>query len=87
MWPAAASALPAADTPVSAERVRAALPSPAGAPAILQRRVPESGAAMVAMEGTATIPGDPGGPTEAQQAKPALPGTRQKPETPRARGS
>jgi len=88
MWPAAASALPAANTAVSAERVRAGFPSAAaGAPALLQRRLPESGAAMVAMEGAATISGDGGGPTETERAKPALPGARQKPKNTRARGS
>src|ERR1035441_2455721 len=43
----------AADAALSAERVRGALRSPAGAPALLQRRVPGSGAGMVAMEKTA----------------------------------
>src|SRR6267143_6061057 len=46
----------AADAALSAERVREALPSPAGAPALLQRRVPGSGPEMVAVEGAATLP-------------------------------
>src|SRR5258708_2006615 len=44
-WPAEAIAPQAANTPVSAERVRAALPSPAGAPALLERALPGGGAA------------------------------------------
>jgi len=88
MWPAAAAAsVPAADTPVSAERVRAALPSPAGVPALLQRRLPEGGAAMVALEGAATIPGDAGGQAETEPPEPVLPGALQKAENTRARGS
>jgi hypothetical protein len=42
---------------------------------------------MVAVEGAATIPGDKGGPTEKERARPALPGAREKPETARTRGS
>ena len=44
---------PAADAALSAERMRAALSSPAGAPALLQRRMPGGGAEMVAVEGAA----------------------------------
>ena len=44
---------PAADAALSAERMRAALSSAAGAPALLQRRVPGGGAEMVAVEGAA----------------------------------
>jgi hypothetical protein len=84
---AEAIAPPAADAVLSAERMRAALSSPAGAPALLQRALPGGGAEMVAVEGAATIPGDGGGPTETERAKPALPGAGQKPETTRARGS
>ena len=57
---AEAIAPPAADAALSAERMRAALSSPAGAPALLQRRVPGGGAEMVAVEGAAKIPGDDG---------------------------
>ena len=78
---------PAADAALSAERMRAALSSPAGAPALLQRGLPGGGAEMVAVEGAAKIPGDGGGQAETERAKPALPGARQKPETTRARGS
>jgi len=78
---------PAAEAALSAERMRAALSSPAGAPALLQRALPEGGAEMVAMEGTAAIPGDEGGPTETERAKCALPGAGPPPETSRARGS
>jgi len=42
---------------------------------------------MVALESPREISGDGGGPTEAQRAKPTLPGARQKPETTRIRGS
>src|SRR5450432_4767255 len=76
-----------ADAALSAERVRGALRSPAGAPALLQRRVLGSGAGMVAMEGPGKIPGDQGRPAATERSKPALPGAREKPETPRARGS
>ena len=41
---------------------------------------------MVAVEGTATLPGEGGEQTEAERPKPALPGASQKPETARARG-
>src|SRR6266481_5980801 len=58
--PAEAIGTSAADAGLSAERMRAVLPSPAGSSALLPRRVPESGAAMVAMEGPGKIPGDPG---------------------------
>jgi hypothetical protein len=42
---------------------------------------------VVAVKGAATIPGDKGGPAEAERAKPMLPGARQEPESTRARGS
>ena len=72
---------------LSVERVRTALPSRAGAPALLQRRVPGSGAGMGALEGPGKIPGDQGRQAATERSKPALPGAREKPETPRARGS
>src|SRR3977135_2768769 len=78
---------PAAHAALSAERVRAALSSPPSMPALLQRALQEGSAAMVAVEGAATIPGHHSGQTETEWAKPALPGARQKPETTRARGS
>jgi len=53
-----------AEAALSAEGMRAAFSSPASAPALLQRALPGGGAAMVAVEGAATIPGDKGGPTE-----------------------
>src|SRR6266568_1872916 len=86
-WPAEAIASPAAAAALSAEGMRRTLSSPAGAPALLQRALPGGGAAMVAVEGAATIPGDSTGPAETEQAKRALPGARQKPETTGARGS
>jgi hypothetical protein len=61
---------PAAYAALSAERMRPALSSPAGAPAVLQRALPGGGAEMVAVEGAATIPGDDGGQTETQRPKP-----------------
>src|SRR5665811_384123 len=77
----------AADAALSAEGVRGALRSPAGAPALLQRRVPGSGAGMVAMEGPGKIPGDQGRHAATERSKSALPGAGEKPEAPRARGS
>ena len=58
-----------------------------GTPALLQRTLPGGGAGMVAVEGAATIPGEPCGPTETEQSKPALSGADQEPETTRASGS
>src|SRR5213593_788105 len=50
-----------ADARLSAERMRAAFSSPAGTTALLQRRVPASGTAMVALDGSAKLSGDGGG--------------------------
>jgi hypothetical protein len=83
---AEAIAASAADAVLPAEGVRGALPSAAGAPALLQRRMPESGAEMVALEGAGKIPGDQGLQTATERSKPTLPGAREKPETSRARG-
>ena len=83
---AEAIAPPAADAALSAEGVRGALRSPAGSPALLQRRVPGSGAGMVALEGAGKIPGDQGRQAATERSKPTLPGAREKPETSRARG-
>src|ERR1700735_4717648 len=55
---------PATETAVPAERMRAALSSPAFSTAVLQRGLPEGGAEMVAVEGPATIPDDEGRQTE-----------------------
>ena len=41
---------------------------------------------MVAVEVAAELPGNDGGETEAERAKPALSGARAEPETPRERG-
>jgi hypothetical protein len=49
--------------------------------------LPEGGAEMVEVEGTATISSDGTGPAETERAKPALSGTRQKPETTKASDS
>ena len=84
---AAAIAVSAADETLSAQRVRAALSSPAGAPALLQPTVPGGGTEMVAPESPRKIPGNGGGPTKTERAKPALPRARQEPETTRASGS
>src|SRR6266446_2108671 len=78
---------PAADALLSVEGMRAAFSSSASATALLQRALPGGSAAMVAVEGATTIPGDGAGPTETERARPTLPGARQKPETTRARGS
>ena len=86
-WPAEASDAPAADAPVSPQRLRAAFSSAASAAAVLQRAMPEGGSEVVAVEGAATIPGDNGGQTETARPKPALPGAGPQRETIRARGS
>src|ERR1700685_1254284 len=78
---------PAAHAVLSAEGMRAALSSLAGAPALLQPELPGGGAEMVAVEGAATIPGEGGGPTETEWSKSALPGPCQRPETSRAGAS
>jgi len=70
--PAETVGSPAADTAMLAERLRGAHSPPASAPALLQRGVPEGGTEMVAVEGAAELPGDGGGPTEEEWAKPAL---------------
>ena len=77
----------AAQAALSAQRLRAALSSPAGAPALLQRALPGGGAEMVAVEDAATIPGDGGGQAESERPKPALPGASREPETTSARDS
>ena len=84
---AEANAASAADAVLPAERVRGALPSAAGAPALLQRRMPESSAEMVALEGAGKAPGDQGLQAATERSKPTLPGACEKPETARARGS
>jgi len=58
--------------------MRAALSSAAGAPPLLQRGLPGGGTEMVAVEGTAAVPGDDIRQKETERAKPALPGARQK---------
>ena len=77
----------AADAMLSAEGMRGALRSPAGAPALLQPRVSGSGAGMVSLEGAGKIPCDQGRQAATARSKPALPGAGEKPETARARGS
>src|SRR5712691_3123896 len=72
---------PPADALLSAERMRTALSSPASGTALLQRPVRTSGAAMVAMEGPAELPGDRGRQRQTQRAEPALSRTSQKPST------
>jgi len=78
-WPAEAIAPSAADARLSAEGMRAAFSSVAGAPAVLQPALPGGGAAMVAVEGTAALPGEGGGQTETEQPKRALPGAAAEP--------
>ena len=72
---------PAADARLFAEGLWAAFSSGGGAPALLQPGMPASGAAVVAVEGAAELPGDSGGQRKTQWAKPALPRTGQKAET------
>jgi hypothetical protein len=79
--------MPAAHAAMSAQRVRAALSSPASTPALLQRALPGGGAEMVAVEGATTISGDGTGQTATKRSEPALPGAGPQPETTRARGS
>ena len=71
---------PAPHTPMPAERMSAAFPSAPGAPALLQRPVPASGAAMVALEGSAKLPDYHRRQAKAQRTKPALSRARPKPE-------
>lgn len=78
---------PPADPQMSAEGMRTALLSPACATALLQRRMPAGGAAMVAVEGPAELPGDDGGQRKTQRAKPALSRARQKAARTSAAGS
>ena len=83
----AAFGTPAADAPVSAERMRTALSSPAGAAALLQSALPGGGAEMVAVEGPAEVPGHHGRQSAAERPKRALPGAGAEPETAGARSS
>ena len=73
-----------ADARLSPERVPPAFSSYGGAPALLQPPVPASGTAMVAVEGSAKLPGDGGGQRKTPWAKPALPRAGQRAETTRA---
>jgi hypothetical protein len=82
---AEANAASAADAVLLAEGMRGALSSAASAPALLQRRVPGSGAGMVALEGAGKIPCDQGLQAATERSKPTLPGAREKPESARAR--
>src|ERR1039457_5496454 len=66
---------------VPAQGTRAALLAATRAAALLQRRVPEGGAGLVAVEGPGEIPGHRDRQTETQRAKPALSGARQEPKT------
>jgi len=75
-----------ADPALSAERMRTALSSSSGEPTLLQRGVPEGGAAMVALEGAAAIPGDAVWQNQADRPEPALSRARQSPQTTRTGG-
>jgi len=79
--------MPAADAAVSAEGVRETLPPLASEAALLQSGMPGGGPSLVTVEGPATLPGDGGGPAEAQRARPTLPGTCPPPSTVRVRSS
>ena len=76
-----------AAAPMSAQGMRGAISSPAGAPSLLQRGLPEGGAEMVAVEGATTIPGDDGGQRETERPERALSGASPAPETARAGSS
>jgi hypothetical protein len=67
--PAEASDIPATDAPMSTQRLRAGCSSPECTSAVLQLGVPASSAKVVAVEGPATLPGNGGGPTEAEWSK------------------
>lgn len=82
-----AAGVPAANPPLSVERMRAAVSPAAGATTVLQPGVPAGSAGVVAMEGPAEIPGDGGGQRETQRAEPAVPGARSKPQTSNAERS
>jgi len=68
---------------VFAQGMRAPVSAATCAPAVLQRGVPASGAAVVGVEGWATMAGDGRGQTEAERAKPALSGAAEGAETSR----
>jgi hypothetical protein len=65
---------------VSAEGVQEALPPSASEATLLQPGMQGGGSSLEAFEGSAALPGDDGGPREAQRAKPAVPGARAEPE-------
>ena len=73
-WTAEKSGAQAAKPPLPVEGVRAVVPSAAGTRALLQPSVPAGSEQVVTVEGAAEIPGDGGGPGEAQRAEPALSG-------------
>src|SRR5205814_10453666 len=64
---------------MSVEGLRAAVPSAARRTALLQRRVPSKGSAMVALEGATELSSDGGRKRETQPAEPALSPASQKP--------
>jgi len=84
---AQAFSTPAARPPLSREAMRAALSSPAGVPALLQRSLPGGSAGVVPVEGTATIPDDCSGQQkqngQSQRYRERVP----EPKIRRARGS
>jgi hypothetical protein len=65
---------------VFAQGMRRTFSSPAGAPALLQRAMPEGGAGMVAMESSAELQGHGCGEKKTERAKLPLPRACQKPE-------
>jgi hypothetical protein len=77
---------PAACTVLPAQRVRSTFSSAESEPALLQRGMPEGGAKVVTMEGSAEIPGNEVRQRETDGPKPALSRAHQKPPTTRARG-
>ena len=67
----------AAKAALSIKRMRAAFSSAASPTALLQRGVRTGRTTLVALEGSAGLPGEPGGQREAQPAEPALSGASQ----------
>jgi hypothetical protein len=76
-----ATGAPAANPPMSAERMRAAVSPAAGQRALLQPGVLRGSRKVEALEGPAEIPGDGDWQRETQRAEPAVPRTRPQPET------
>ncbi len=73
------SQAPAASPSLPVERMRTAVSPAAVATTLLQCGMPAGRAAVVALEGPATVPGDHDRQGETQRAEPPVPGARPKP--------